>query len=344
MDTSCFSTDKKRNNTYLTILQLCRLNKITVKDIIHLSHRLMRQAKLHPHFFGNNSLLNTAQYLVFFSLKFPQEYSNHYYLNTKITEESAIEIIKRMERRISERIPVEYITNEANYFGNDFYVNKHVLVPRSIINTRFHDFLNEINWQNNQVLDLCAGSGCIGITLALLNPKLHVDLADICPKALAVADINIKKYALQERVKCIQTDLFANIQKKYDLIITNPPYVSTFEYQKSKAEFKNEPKLALESGWDGLDIIHRILSKAKHYLNPQGKLIAEVGCAAARRIKRRYRNISFQWLKYRNPNGKQSLLAMDCILVCEAKDLPHELQLKNYNVFYKWIDRIKDLF
>lgn len=160
------------------------------------------------------------------------------------------------------------------------------MVPRSIMNTRFNDFLNAIHWENYKILDLCTGSGCIGITLALLNPKINVDLADISPEALKVAQINIDRYNLNNRVKCIHSDCFANINNKYDLIITNPPYVTTKEYNKIPVEFKNEPKIALESGRSGLNVIDKILTQAKDYLNPNGTLIAEVGFTAAKRLKK----------------------------------------------------------
>ncbi|MBV8803278.1 MAG: HemK family protein methyltransferase, partial [Gammaproteobacteria bacterium] len=168
----------------------------------------MRKAKLHPHFFGNNSLLETAQYLTFYSLQLPFEYNNKVYLNLKITAQKAEKIIILFEKRISERIPVEYLTHEAYYLGNTFFVNENVLIPRSIMNTRFKDFLAGISWENHHVLDLCTGSGCIGISLALLHPFIKVDLVDISPKALEVASINIQKYSLQDRVRCIQSDLF----------------------------------------------------------------------------------------------------------------------------------------
>jgi ribosomal protein L3 glutamine methyltransferase len=174
------------------------------------------------------------------------------------------------------------------------------------MNTRFQDFLNEMDWQNYRVLDLCTGSGCIGISLALMHPLIHVDLADISAQALAVAEKNIQKYALSERVKCIQSNVFENISERYDLIITNPPYVSATDYKRSAKEFKNEPKIALVSGRDGLDIVHQIMQQARNYLNPNGKLIAEVGMPAVKQIKKHYRRVPFKWYKYRTPAGKVS--------------------------------------
>lgn len=303
---------------------------MTVKDIAHFGAKRMRQAKLHPHFFANHSLKSTALYLTFFALKLPYEYTNPDYLNKKITADEANQILQLFEKRISKRIPVEYITNESYYLDKPFYVNEHVLVPRSLMNTRFSDFLKFDQWKNYRVLDLCTGSGCIGISLALLNNHITVDLADISTEALAVAAINIKKYRLDSRVKCIKSDLFENITEKYDIIITNPPYVPLNEYHRQPVEVKNEPDIALKAGIDGLKVIDKIIMNSKSYLNPNGILIAEVGYPAAKKLKKKYPTVPFQWFKYRHPSGKESILDkfcqwigyLDSIFVCQAKTLP----------------------
>jgi len=315
------SKDQKRNKIYHSFLNKCRHSETTVDDIIQMGHSLMRKEKCHPHFFGSNSLLETAHYLALFSLKLPYQVNPSQDLGLKLTEAQALDVIHLFEKRISKKIPVEYITQEAWYLGNKFYVNENVLVPRSIMNTRFMEFLKEIKWENNRVLDLCTGSGCIGITLALLEPNIKVDLVDVSTPALEVARVNINNYGLQNRVQCLQSNLFENIHEKYDLIITNPPYVSTKEYNSSPLEFKNEPKIALESGVEGLDLIHQILAKARYHLNTHGKLIAEVGVMGAKRLKKRYPKLAFKWFKYRKPTGKVSWFAMDCLFSCEAKDL-----------------------
>lgn len=301
----------------------------TVKSIARFGARLMKQAKLHPHFLANHSLKSTALYLTFFALKLPYEYTNPNYLNQKITEADAEYILQLFEERISKRIPAEYITQESYYLERPFYVNEYVLVPRSLMNTRFDDFLKSVEWENYRVLDLCTGSGCIGITLALLHPNITVDLADISAEALAVASLNIQKYNLTHRVTCIQSDLFQNIEKKYDIIISNPPYVPLDEYDQQPPEVKNEPAIALKAGRDGLEIINKIIINSKLYLNPNGILIAEVGYPAAKQLKKKYPGLPFQWFKYRHPSGKESILDklcqwtgyLDSIFLCQAKDL-----------------------
>jgi ribosomal protein L3 glutamine methyltransferase len=311
------SLNAKRNKIYGQFLEACRHGKMTVRDIIDLGHKLMRKQKLHHHFFGDFSLLANSKALTQYALAGDTSGDN-----AKLTVQQAEKIFALFERRIAEKIPVEYITHEAEYAGHKFYVNHHVLVPRSLMNTRFQDFLNQVPWENHRILDMCTGSGCIGITLALLHPQIHVDLADISPEALDVARINIEKHALSDRVTCVQSNLFENIRGKYDLIITNPPYVSVDEYNASPDEFKNEPKIALESGPDGLDAIKTILAQAKQYLNPNGLLIAEVGIPAAKRLKRQYRRMRFQWFNYRTPTGKEFLFNDPGVFLCRRADLP----------------------
>jgi ribosomal protein L3 glutamine methyltransferase len=311
------SEDVKRNKMYLSLLKACREGMVEISDMIRLGENAMRKQKLHHHFLGNHTLLDNSKYLVYHVL-------NKHYIDdgVRITENIALEILSLFEQRIVERVPVEYITNKAYYLGCSFYVDKNVLVPRSIINTRFNDFLSEAIWENYRVLDLCTGSGCIGITLALMRPEIQVDLVDISSKALEVAQINIDNYSLNERVKGIHSDLFNAVENKYDLIITNPPYVSVSEYIKSPVEFQKEPEIALLGGADGLDIIHKILAQAKDHLNENGSLIAEVGTSAARRLKKQYPNIPFKWYKSRNYKGKESIFGMHGVFACKQRDLP----------------------
>jgi len=309
------SKDKKRNKTYASFLRLCQEGNAMVDDIIHLGYKLMRKQRLHHHFFGDRSLVTTAKYLAYYALGISSEQQALY-----LTEVEALKVIAVFETRISKRIPVEYITNEAIYCGHKFYINESVLVPRSLMSTRFEDFIGGMNWENYRVLDLCSGSGCIGITLAQLHSTITVDLVDISSEALEVAQININNHHLNDRVRCIQSDLFESIQNQYDLIITNPPYVPTKEYDRSPCEFKMEPKIALEAGKRGLNIIDKILSQAKDYLSPNGVLIAEVGFSAAKYLKKEYPQVEFKWYKYKRHTGKESFFGMHCIFLLRYLD------------------------
>lgn len=307
-----------RQQQYQRIINACHAEQVTLQDIIQLGDKLMRQERLHHHFFADFTLATTARYLAYHALQ-----QQHIDLNTKITAEQAEKIFALYEQRIAKRLPVAYITNEAEYLGRKFYVNEHVLVPRSLMNTRFQDFSQAIVWQNYRVLDLCAGSGCIGISWALMDPQLRVDLVDVSAPALQVAKINVQRYGLEQRVCCIQSDLFTNIptDAKYDLIITNPPYVTNAEYQASPQEFKTEPKLALVAADSGLAIISQIIVQAGAYLNPQGTLIAEVGLTAPQKIQRRFRHIPFTWYKYRRPAGTVAWFGKPGVFSCRATDL-----------------------
>jgi len=319
-----------REDKEIQILTACRSGKMTVQDIARMGHQWMRKEKVHPHCFIDHSLWLTALHLTLFALELPYKYKDSMLLSTIINKKDALRIIALFEKRIYDRMPVPYITKEANYLGRSFYVNTNVLVPRSLMSTRFEDFLEKVQWENHRVLDLCTGSGCIGITLALLHPGIEVDLVDISAPALEVAQINIRKYGLEGRVRCIQSDLFSRVEGTYDLIITNPPYVPDGEYKNQPAEVKNEPIIALTAGADGLILIDKILAQSKAYLNPNGLLIAEVGYSPAKILKKKYKKIPFQWFNFRETVGKQSILNAligwvgypDGIFLCEAKALP----------------------
>jgi ribosomal protein L3 glutamine methyltransferase len=325
--------NKARQQRINQIIVASQSGHMTVHDIASMGYQWMRKEKIHHHFFVDHSLWLIALHLTLFALHLPYDYKNKNSLGTIITEQDALNIIILFEKRIIKRLPVAYITNEAVYLGNSFYVNEHVLVPRSLMSTRFQDFLNGVCWKNYRVLDLCTGSGCIGITLALLNKNIQVDLVDLSEKALEVALVNIKKYNLENRVRCIQSDLFENVAGPYDLIITNPPYVPEHEYLRQPAEIKNEPEMALNAGIKGLDIIDKIIAQAKNYLNPEGILIAEVGYSAVKPLKKKYPKVPFKWFNFRETALKQSMLAAFIgwvgypkgIFLCKAKGLPHLL-------------------
>lgn len=348
-------SQEQRKEAYQAFLISCRHRETPVKDLIHLGQKLMRQESLYHHFFADHSLYAVAKHLAFFSLGLSQEETHNPDLNRILCEKEAQQIIELYERRISERLPVAYLTQEANYLGRRFYVNDQVLVPRSLMNTRFDEFLARITWKNDRVLDLCTGSGCIGITLALMKPELRVDLADISEEALKVAAINIERFDLKQRVTCIKSNLFDRIQGKYDLIITNPPYVSDREYEAQPPEIKREPALALRGGVEGLDFANRILVEAKHYLNPKGLLIMEVGYEGARRLKWRYPNAFLEGFCYKKPGKKgnpsllnrlqrlcdwpfESLGLMDGVLLCKKENLPEVISQKNA-LLKSWIFR-----
>jgi ribosomal protein L3 glutamine methyltransferase len=187
-----------------------------------------------------------------------------------------------VEARISTRKPLAYLLGEAWFCGLPFHVNEHVLVPRSpiaeLIDNAFQPMLKK---EPRQILDLCTGSGCIGIACAMVFPDARVVLSDISAEALAVAERNIARFGLQDRVSIVQSDLFRQISGRFDLIVTNPPYVGQDEYDSLPAEFFREPALGLVTEQDGLAIPLQILAESAAHLEADGWLVLEVGNSEA---------------------------------------------------------------
>ena len=207
-------------------------------------------------------------------------------------------VLDLAEVRISTRKPLGYLLGEAWFAGLKFYVDKRVIVPRSLIGDFIHDRFQP--WiapaRVHRILDLCTGSGCIAIAAALAFPQAQVDGADISPDALSVARTNVEQHRLGERVQLVQSDLFQGLgERRYDLILSNPPYVDATDMASLPAEYRHEPAIALASGVHGLNAIVRILGEAAAHLNPDGALIAEVGnsCTA---LRQRFPEVAFVWL------------------------------------------------
>jgi len=196
-------------------------------------------------------------------------------------------------------LPAAYITNEAWLGDYRFYVDQRVIVPRSHIAELLHEQLSpwiDDPWAVSSVLDLCTGSGCLAILAALAFPESTVDAVDISPEALAVARRNVDDYGLEARIRLIESDAFAGIRgQRYDVIISNPPYVNAGSMATLPEEYRREPELALASGEDGLDFVRIILKEAARYLNPEGILIVEIGHNRDE-LETAFPESSFTWL------------------------------------------------
>jgi len=206
-------------------------------------------------------------------------------------------IIEMFQRRLTEKVPAAYLVGEAWFAGLAFDVNEHVLVPRSPFAELISDqFMPWVDFDKTKtILDLCTGSGCIGIACAMVFPDASVDLADISDDALKVAEKNIDKHQLRGRVEAISSDLFAELgSNKYDLIVSNPPYVGHEELSQLPEEFYQEPQLGLDGGESGLDLVHKILADAPGYLNDGGVLYVEVG-NTDEALQQSYPTVPFLW-------------------------------------------------
>lgn len=218
-------------------------------------------------------------------------------------------------RRIRERIPLAYLLKEAWLDGRRFYVDARAIVPRSFISELLREHLRP--WRRRPVrraLDLCTGSGCLAILLAQAFPRAKVDAADLSPAALQVAEINVARYRLKRRLRLVRSDLFESLKRRrYDLIVTNPPYVDARAMRALPPEYDYEPRTALAAGHDGLDLVHRILRGAKAHLEPHGLLVCEVG-DARHALERAYPRLPFAWPETSESPG--------CVFVLEREQLP----------------------
>lgn len=222
------------------------------------------------------------------------------YLDARVTAVEAERILVLLSERIERRIPVAYLTGRARFAGLEFEVDENVLIPRSpiaeLIEEGFAPWLEPAHV--GSVLDLCCGSGCIGIACAYAFPDALVDLSDISPAALEVANRNIEGHRLEHRVRALHSDVYEGLDgERYDLIVSNPPYVSSAEMAALPEEYRHEPGLALEAGEDGMDVVSRILAQGADYLRPAGIMVVEVG-ASAELLIARYPDVPFLWLDF----------------------------------------------
>ncbi len=249
----------------------------SVRDYIRWGASRFSEAKLFMGH-GTDSAWDEAVQLVLFSLHLPRD-SGPEVLDARLATSERKEVIATLERRIAERIPASYITGEAWFSGLPFNVDARVLVPRSpiaeLIEQGFEPWLSQ---EPARILDLCTGSGCIGIACALTFPNSQVDISDISTEALAVAQSNIDRHQVEDQVEAIESDLFAGLHgNQYDLIVSNPPYVNEGDLASMPDEYHAEPSIGLGSGKDGLDFTRRLLAEAEQYLSEDGVLIVEVG-------------------------------------------------------------------
>jgi ribosomal protein L3 glutamine methyltransferase len=238
-------------------------------------------------------------------------------LARELTTRERRSVARLIEERIRTRRPLAYLLKEAWLGEHRFYVDRRVIVPRSFIaellRARLSPWLRRPR-EVRRVLDLCTGSGCLAVLLALAFPRATVDASDISRSALAVARRNLRAYRLEERVRPVRSDLFANLRaERYDLIVANPPYVRAAAMRRLPPEYRREPRLALDGGPDGLDFTRRLLLAARDFLRPRGVLVVEIGHNRGR-LERAFPRLPFVW--------PETSAGYDCVFVLSREDLP----------------------
>ena len=269
----------------------------TLRDLMRFSVSRFNEAGL---FFGHGSdnAWDEAAYLLLHTLHLPHDQLDPF-MDARLTRTELDSALKIIERRINERLPAAYLTQEAWLGDYRFYVDQRVIVPRSHIAEILEDQLKPWvadPWAVGQVLDMCTGSGCLAILAALAFPEAQVDAVDLSSDALAVARRNVNEYGLDERIRLVESDAFAALeQRTYDVIIANPPYVNAESMAALPDEYRREPQLALASGEDGLDFTRILLREAASRLQPGGIIVVEIG-NNREALETAFPDLPFTWL------------------------------------------------
>ncbi|BFM48304.1 50S ribosomal protein L3 N(5)-glutamine methyltransferase [Marinomonas sp. THO17] len=267
-----------------------------IKDFIRWTYTRFQNADLfYGH--GTDNPWDEAVQLVMGALKLPLDFDRDM-LDCALTQNEKKQIVKLVHRRINDREPLPYLLGEAWFMGLPFYVSKDTLIPRSpilsLLECEFSPWLMHYPFN---ILDMCTGSGCLGIAASLVFEDAQVDMTDISEAALDIAKKNIQRHQLEDRVQTIHSDMFAALQgKQYELIICNPPYVDKKDFDTAPQEFHNEPQLALTSGEDGLEFTHKFLHQVAHYLKDDGILVYEVGNTEIA-LQEAYPDTPFMWVE-----------------------------------------------
>ena len=251
----------------------------TLRDVLrHAVTRFNAEQLYFGH--GSDNAFDEAAYLLLHTLKLPLDRLEPF-LDARLTEQEITALLALIERRAKDRVPVAYLTNEALLGEYRFYVDERVIVPRSflaeLIPEQFQPWATDPDQVTN-VLELCTGSGCLAIMLADAFPNAKIDAVDLSADALAVAHKNVTDYQLTDRITLQHSDLYNALPpKRYDLIISNPPYVNSASMANLPSEYQAEPGMALAGGDDGMDIVRQIVAGAKERLTPRGVLVVEIG-------------------------------------------------------------------
>lgn len=260
---------------------------------------------------GTDNAIDEAVYLILHALRLPAPLPENLW-HSRLTRSEKIEVLELFRQRIEDRIPAPYLMKKAWFAQLEFYVDQRVLIPRSPLAELIEkQFTPWVNTPIHQVLDLGTGSGCLAIATAMYLPEVQVDAVDISAEALAVAQQNVDNYQLNQRVQLIESDLLTKLPaKRYDIIISNPPYVDAKSLASLPEEYWHEPRLGLEAGDTGLRYIARILQDSRQFLTENGVLIVEVG-ASVTALTQAYPDLPFTWLMFERGGEGVFLLNAD---------------------------------
>ena len=283
----------------------------TIRDFLRYATSRFNEAGLY-YGHGTDNAWDEAIALILHSLHLPHDI-HAAVLDAHLTQTEKDLLESLIDRRVVERIPVPYLTHQAWFAGLPFYIDERVLVPRSpiaeLIQNHFKPWVSP--HKVHHILDLCTGSGCIAIACATAFPEASVDATDVSADALAVAKINITRHSLDDQVHLYQADLFQSLPpNKYDIIVSNPPYVSTDEMNTLPKEYTHEPSLGLAAGKQGLDVVLRILRDARQYLAPNGIIVIEVGNSEVS-LQEMFPDAPFTWPEFEHGGAGVFLLTAD---------------------------------
>jgi ribosomal protein L3 glutamine methyltransferase len=265
---------------------------------------------------GSANAYDEAAYLILHTLHLPLDLLEPF-LDARLSAAEIDAVLNVIERRAAERVPAAYITQEAWMHGFRFHVDERVIVPRSFIGELLQDGLQpyvEDPEQVSAVLELCTGSGCLAILAAHAFPNADVDAVDLSGPALEVATRNVSDYKLEDRIALFEGDLYAPLaERRYDVIISNPPYVNAASMQELPAEYKHEPDMALAGGADGMDVVRRIIADARNWLTENGVLVVEIGNERAH-VEAAFGGLDLVWMS--------TSAGDDNVFLIQAADLP----------------------
>ncbi|RQS73905.1 50S ribosomal protein L3 N(5)-glutamine methyltransferase [Burkholderia sp. Bp8963] len=296
----------------------------TVRDLLRYAVTRFSKAKL-AFGHGSDNAYDEAAYLVLRTLDLPLD-TLEPFLDARLLPDELDAVLAVIERRATERVPAAYLTHEAWMHGHRFYVDERVIVPRSFIGELLDDGLQPYVADPEQVgavLELCTGSGCLAILAASAFPNAEIDAVDLSDKALEVAEINVRDYGLQDRIALHRGDLYTPLPvfrstdpgARYDVILTNPPYVNAASMAALPPEYRHEPEMALAGGDDGMDIVRRIIAEARNWLHNDGVLVVEIGNERGN-VEAAFGGLELNWLS--------TSAGEDSVFLIQASDLPQK--------------------